>query len=422
MAHDDYGTVEIDSIFVPPDRQRSVLEGASEIAGSIRRVDILLQPIVVTRDGLVLVCGATRLAGCKSMGWTRIDVHFTDETDPHKLKLMELEENTVRKPLKWEDKYRGIAEIYRITRIYNPEFSRADLAKFTGYDPSLITNILDTVEAWDNGHPLVRGAQTGTAAINIVKRLKSRQADDERYEYLLAKGIIKPERSPDPVLNRNFNEWAPTYEEPTKFNFVHCDFPYGIGADEFPQGGAKTHGGYEDDPETYWKLCKTLRDNLDRLTEPSCHFMFWFSMHNYHDTLEFFKGHIKFDPFPLVWHKTNNASILPDSNRGPRRVYETAFFGSRGDRKIIHAVPNAKGEPAIRDEDHMSIKPEPMLKHFFEMFVNYQTRMLDPTAGSGAALRAAMSLDARYVLGLETNKDWCERANREIQSIGKAAE
>jgi site-specific DNA-methyltransferase (adenine-specific) len=65
--------------------------------------------------------------------------------------------------------------------------------------------------------------------------------------------------------------------------------------------------------------------------------------------------------------------------------------------------------------DHPTVKPVPVLQHFFQMFVSEHTRMLDPTAGSGTALRAAESLGAKSVLGLETDKGFCERANWAIR-------
>ena len=52
-----------------------------------------------------------------------------------------------------------------------------------------------------------------------------------------------------------------------------------------------------------------------------------------------------------------------------------------------------------------------MLKHFFEMFVDDTTKMLDPTAGSGNALRAASSMNAKLVVGLEINPEICDAAN-----------
>jgi DNA modification methylase len=144
--------------------------------------------------------------------------------------------------------------------------------------------------------------------------------------------------------------------------------------------------------------------------------MFWFSMKYYAETLEFFRGRgIDFDIFPLVWHKSDNSGIIPDPQRGPRRIYETCLFGSRGDRKIVRSVSNAFAWPSDKST-HMSIKPIEVLKYFFGMFVEEHTRMLDPTAGSGSSLRAAKSLGARYVLGLEKDEGFCEDANRALRA------
>jgi tRNA G10 N-methylase Trm11 len=52
-----------------------------------------------------------------------------------------------------------------------------------------------------------------------------------------------------------------------------------------------------------------------------------------------------------------------------------------------------------------------MLRHFFQMFVDENTSLLDPTAGSGSALRAAESLGAKRVLGLEVDQEYAKNAN-----------
>jgi DNA modification methylase len=64
----------------------------------------------------------------------------------------------------------------------------------------------------------------------------------------------------------------------------------------------------------------------------------------------------------------------------------------------------------------MSVKPEPMLRHFFEMFVDESTIFLDPTCGSGSSLRAAEGLGASHVLGLERNSEFHESASRALRS------
>ena len=135
-------------------------------------------------------------------------------------------------------------------------------------------------------------------------------------------------------------------------------------------------------------------------------------MHHYADTMDFFASHSDFviDPFPLVWMKDDNMGLLPDPKRGPRRIYETCLFGARGDRKIVSAVSNAIAEATDRSQ-HMSTKPEAVLRYFFGMFVDENSVVLDPTCGSGSALRAAEGLGAAHVLGVEIDEKFAERAN-----------
>jgi DNA modification methylase len=142
----------------------------------------------------------------------------------------------------------------------------------------------------------------------------------------------------------------------------------------------------------------------------SAHLMFWFSMDYYHETkvrLESMGWVV--NPFPLIWHKSDNSGILPDPKRGPRRIYETAFLCSRGDRFIIQAVANTFSAPNLKSI-HMSEKNRDMLAHFFRMFVDGSTIMLDPTAGSGNAVVVAEKMGAPHRVGLERDEEFFSRA------------
>lgn len=185
------------------------------------------------------------------------------------------------------------------------------------------------------------------------------------------------------------------------------------------QGNSELYGAYEDTPESYWALLECLARNQDQLLSDSSHMMFWFSMKFYTETKEFFRQRMPdwtVDGFPLLWLKTDNKGILPDAKRGPRRIYETCFFGSRGDRLIVRAVSNAYGAPT-GTKAHQSEKPEPVLRHFMQMFVDEHTRMLDPTCGSGSSLRAAESLKASSVFGLELNPEFAEGAKSALKTF-----
>jgi hypothetical protein len=412
MTSGEFRLVPTESIIINREgRQRRELKGIPELAEDIINNGLIHSPVVT--DGLVLVVGERRVTACLSRGISPIKVQITYETEPHRLRAIELAENIKRENIEYEEEFRAIAEIYEIRRVDNPEYSQADLAKELVYDPGYISKILATVREAASD-PRIWEAPKGTTALGIVDRIKARRAEvmDELVREVLNPGMPK---APDPILNADFNEWVKTYKGP-KFNFVHCDFPFGIGADSFNQGSAATHGGYPDDARTYWTLIESLCANLKDLCTEKCHFMFWFSMKNYHSTLEYFQKHsdIVFDPFPLVWTKIDNTGIMPDYRRRPRRIYETALFGARGDPRIVKPVSNAFGWSADKTS-HMSIKPEEVLKYFFQMFVDGTTLMLDPTAGSGSSLRAAESLGAPYVVGLEVDKGFCEDANRAMR-------
>jgi DNA modification methylase len=149
--------------------------------------------------------------------------------------------------------------------------------------------------------------------------------------------------------------------------------------------------------------------------------MFWFSMNYYTETLDFFAKaapSLEFVQLPLIWHKTDNRGIVSDVTRRPRHVYETALMAARGDRKIIQPVADVYGAPTGKSEArHLSEKPEPVLKHFMRMYVDDMTEMLDPTCGSGSALRAAEALGAKRIQGLEIDPETAQAAQTELQSF-----
>lgn len=201
----------------------------------------------------------------------------------------------------------------------------------------------------------------------------------------------------------------------TPFNLIHCDFPYGVNVgDTSGYSKKKTHGGYADSADIYFTLLETLATKGPNFIAPSAHMIFWFSMDYYTETKAILEGaEWRVNPFPLIWHKTDNTGILPDPSRGPRRIYETAFLCTMGDRKIVKPVANVAGVSGARGDKeaiHTSAKSPAMLDHFFRMLVDQYTVMLDPTSGSGNAVAAAERAGAAYSLGLELNPDYVEDA------------
>jgi len=153
-----------------------------------------------------------------------------------------------------------------------------------------------------------------------------------------------------------------------------------------------------------YQLCIQALSKImpDRVSE-SAHLMFWLSARHEivaETMLALTAMGWKMNPVPLIWHRSDNAGILPDPQRGPRQVYEVCLFGSLGDRKIVQPISNLFAHPKTK-EVHASEKPRAMLQHFFRMFVDESTVMLDPTMGSGNSILAAEESEPKFVLGIE---------------------
>ena len=416
MTSGSFHTVPLEKIIVHRDiRQRRNIDekDLDVLMDSIHRLG-LINPITVTRD-LELVAGERRYMACKKLGHDTIPVQYTDEVESLTLKLIELEENIKRLDISWADQNRAIIEYHNTRASQDKTWTQAKTAEAIGLSAQhLSSHFMVASEAKVN--PKIYEIPRLSTAIGIAERSNSRR--DEKSLQALRESInVTVEKNPPSIINADFMEWVKTYEGP-RFNFIHCDFPYGINADNIKQGGSvATHGSYDDDEVSYWKLLESFATNLDKICAESAHIMFWFSMHHYADTIVFFQSNTPFsiDPFPLVWLKSDNIGLLPDPHRGPRRIYETCLFGSRGDRKIISSVSNAYAAPTDRTS-HMSTKAEPVLRHFFRMFVDQNSLVLDPTCGSGVSLRAAESLGAAHILGVEINKDFTERANLNVEA------
>lgn len=449
--------VPIDEIVVK-DRQRKKItrESVEDLMASISQnrhifteTGGLIQPIIL-RSGNVLVAGERRLTAHKFLGRLKIAALDIEDMSEDDAAIIELEENVKRSDLSWQERCHAAADIHRRLEAKNPEWNQTNTAERLGVTTQSISRYLALSDAIRKD-PFLAEASSLSTAFATLQRQQDRTFDDmltgiqesvqlvpknETVAVALATPVsgggeelgappphipllssLKPGK--DSILHGNFFEWAAKYDGP-RFNFIHCDFPYGAGAgdkdSQINAGG--DHGTYEDSPEIFWLLCQGLLDGFSNVVSPSAHIICWFQTETYPAVRAFFDEYAKvFDlkcfGIPLIWHKSDNSGVVSDPARRARHIYETAFVLSRGDRKIVRTVSDVYSCPISRGI-HPAEKPQPMLEHFFQMFVSNTTRMLDPTAGSGTSLRAAEALGADTVFGIERDEKWHSAAVVEL--------
>lgn len=429
MMSDEGGFISVNQVVIPEDRQRKNFDEAklNDLAVSIRTHG-LINPIVITREG-TLVAGERRLLAHRILAFEQIAFRYADTLDKVELSLIELEENVRREDLTWQEHVAAIQSFHNLKAQTNESWSVEKTGEELNMSRMKVSRSLLVAQALDEGIKEVVESPKFSSAVNFATRRKERiAAASSRSVEHIAEAVVqnKPapriedaETEPSKVVRHaaiecaNFIDWCKESRQP--FNLIHCDFPYGIQATKMGQSSAKHFGGYDDSPDVYWDLIEAFTKNQDNFCSVSAHLMFWFSMDFYHETKELFtKAGWRVNPFPLLWMKSDNKGILPDPERGPRRIYETAFLMSRGDRKVVRAVSNAYHGATTKDF-HMSEKPHAMLSHFMRMLVDSSSLVLDPTCGSGMAIKVAEELGANYSLGLELLEDFADRARTNLK-------
>lgn len=397
-----------------PNRQRKELTKIEELAESIARIG-LINPVTITREGN-LIAGERRYTAIKSLGWTSIPVQFAEELTEYELQSIEFEENIKRENITWQEECAALERFHRLKAQHETAWTQDSTAEALGLSPRTVRRQLAVASELDNEK--VAKADKFSSAVNLVERSLSRRKSaaiegiGKTLTLAVAEAAPELEEAPKiiaPILLQSFHDWQETYDG-QKFNLIHCDFPYGINVASSPRQNSALQDFYADSPDIYWALLERLDLAMSNVVADSANLIFWFSMDYYTQTLAALRSMgWTVNPFPLVWHKSDNSGIAPDPQRWPRRTYETAFVASRGDRKLTEAGPRANSfaAPGVGDDRiHISQKPETMLRHFLSMYCDEYSSLLDPTCGSGSALKAAKALGAASVLGLEQDPDF----------------
>ena len=413
---------------------------------------------VLAREALFPVCT------CKIdswENWTKIPAQIGCEFTPSDLAMYEFIENAQRKDLPWQDQAKAIYDVHAKNLSTDKNWTAVHTANLIGIGRATVTEnlrlwrMIADEDADTELKTIVAESSTLRSAAQTIERHTSRResglgvslsggtipkprAETSLYNKpgpkplsnndKVQNSLLSTDDEPEPtnltladniLVNADFTTWAPNYTgEP--FNFIHCDFPYGI---DINNGGYSCRVAstilceYDDSVDVYWKLLNTLRDN-PHIIAPQAHIMFWYSQNFRRETEDFFTtmgGVVQ--SFNMIWHCPAEG-IVPDPQRYGRRSYETAMLVTFGDRKIVvprYLSMQAPREPATRV--HRSQKPLRVLEHFFEMFVDNSSVVLDPTAGSATSLIVASRLNAKKIVGLEVDTAIYDKAYAHINSM-----
>lgn len=381
-------------------RYRKDLGNINELAESIKEKGIL-QPITVNQD-LVLLAGERRLTAAKQAGLTKIPALIRDQSKMEDatidLREVELIENVFRKDFTWVEHANLIAEIDKLCREKNVDWSVRKTAQLIGHShPMNVSRSLHLAEAV-NEMPELAACRTQDDALKFLKKIEEgavvaelrRRQEKSRNSGLvdaltLAKGNYK--------IGDAFAEMAKLPNGAGVVSLIEVDPPYGIDLPSVKKGGSATT--YKEvDTNAYGDFLKKVATETYRIASDHCWMIFWYGPTHHQLVLTSLReAGWEVDDIPAIWNKDYGQTLAPDIYLA--RCYEPFFVCRKGSidmhKRGRSNVFNFKPIAGVK-KYHPTERPVEMIEDIIETFVGLCPRVFIPFLGSGATLRAVYNL------------------------------
>lgn len=455
-------TIPLASIIIPTDRQRqefdptALIELRESIQENPAKPHAQLQNAPVLRktdSGWTLVSGERRikaimdifaLGGSFIHNGTRFTadaglIPFTDigQLDRLAAEEAELDENFRRRDLTWQEHAAAVKRLHELRTAQKAASADAILAdpaadpieKLLATTATPQQSVADTaLEVYGASHgdygaktkrellvaqhlsnPEVAKAKDIREAEKIIKREETR-----RETAMLAAAMgTKAVEDTFTILNTDCIAWMADPANHGQFDVILTDAPYGMGAQDFGDGGGKMTGidhQYDDSFESWDKLMYGDDDFLGdhvilgwcelsyRIAKPEAHAYVFCDIENF-PLLKDWMTAAGWDVFrtPLIAYKLNSGRV-PRPDHGPRRQYETILFAIKGGRKVTGIFPDVIPCEGDTNMGHGAQKPVALFENLLRRSVKPGDRVIDTFAGSGPLVEAAASLNVYSTL------------------------
>ena len=426
-------SIPLESLVIPPNRQRREFDEKKiqELATSINSKGLLHPPVVrAVGDSFILVAGERRTRAIQSLHLLDIGITCNDtlipagflpvtllsDLDDFALREAELEENTIRVDLSWQEQTAAVAALHALRSEQGAAVGKTHSVTATateilgkpaeGGQVSRVTESLILAKHLDD--PDVQKAKTPKEAMKVLQKKA-----DIAHRAKLAE-TFDGAKTPHSLIHGDSLVELHNLDSDT-FDLILTDPPYGVGADTFGDMASTGHE-YRDDPE-YAKECygKLAREGF-RITKDKAHAYIFCDIRNFSDiALEFTLAGWDVWERPLIWSKKNG--MLPKPDFGPRLTYEAILFASKGNRKILRVGAADVLEFTTEGKnEHGAQKPVALYSELISRSCYPGDRILDCFVGSGTVFPAATATRT-IATGIEISKTYHDLAQSRMLGV-----
>ena len=431
--------VPVESVIVPPNRQRKSVNAASLsfLADSIADKG-LMHPIVCIFGGVdyeeapydvfTLVAGFRRLEAVKKLRATNrvyscdgrvihpenIPVILVTDLSDIQLREAELEENILREDLTWQERTAATAELHELRLARDPQHTLlatateiSDKERASTGELSKISRAVIIAQHLDD--PEVAAARNENEAFSIVAR-----KTEKLFRAQLAEQYERP-KSPHTLILGDLR----VEMEKLSAGSVDCiiaDPPYGMSAETFGDA-AKLRHEYDDTLRASQHLYMEIVQRANLVCQDAAHLFLFCDIDNFVWLRERFSIFTEWSVqrTPLVWCKGSGGHLL-DGSYGFRRTYELILFASKGKKKLTQLANDVINIPAAHDKEHAAEKPTALYSYLMSLSCNPGDSVLDPCCGGGTIFVAAHERNC-VATGIELSPEYHATAQMKLHWI-----
>ena len=429
--------VPLNEIVVLPNRGRKSFTNLPELMKSIED-NGLIHPVVVTRresDGkFVLVAGERRLRALGLLGRNKIPCTFKESLSEVEQKAIELEENLRRENLAWDEEAELLAQLDELMRSKHgdivpgptPEggktgWSVKKTAEMLGRSRGAVSDRISLAKALREDPGLKK--VVGHLPVNAAMRKVSQLTKDKETKRLVDIGAISIYAS----LKQGDARKLIKDIEPSSISLVITDPPFGIEIIEKdnndPQRGTNTNVyrstiepsdnlGLRESLELQGEIIK----ELSRVMIPGGHLYLFTCMDAHRLLVECLRRNgFSASIIPLIWLKPRTTSVFYGYEYA--QCYEPIIFAHKEPRQRRLNKPCSTvlqfGTVPTGERIHAFEKPQDLLRFLIKQSSSRGETILDPFAGSGSVLRAAID-EGRKAIGFEISEGNYLRAQKAL--------
>lgn len=422
-------TVPLKNIIVAADRGRKTFGRLQELAASIKTSG-LFNPIYVSdalgKPGFYnLVAGERRYRASVLAGLTEVPVSYKDNLSPLQQKVIELEENTCRENLDWQEEAELHRQIDELKKKIDPEWTQAKTAELVQLSPAMVNRQIQMAQKLKTNPELK--ALVKDVPLNVAVKMVEQHEKVQKIDRLKSEGKLKI--TTDLILG-DCTKMIKGLET-ASVDCLIMDPPFGLDALESMResggagegrmvGHAIMNATHNMEIENVLALLRTLAPELFRVLKPGAH---WYCFCAVQYVGDFIKAlaPLEFQPPGLVWSRGRNTS-LGAFGYAYLSATEYVIFGHRPpkSKRLIKNMVNILEVPDVPKtlRRYPTQKPDDLLKTYISQSTNQGDLVLDCFAGSGSTLAAARALGRRGI-GFEIDSDAWKKAQLFLENKGE---